>query len=229
MNTNELPIMEYPWIAFILATVAGLLNGFTYYEAGIFGTLQSGNIILLGQHISLGDWTHVYDILIMICAFGLGSMATVLVQVIEQAKRKVWSIAILLIEVVTLTLLATGIFTNLIGMFYICATISFIAGVQGNGFHKLNGISYGNIAVTPVLQSAFNYLMHFICGDKKSFKTGCLFFLVLIGFASGGSTGFIVAHQIHEKTLFIPAALLMLLVIYAQFMAHEGKNYIDPT
>ena len=34
--------------------------------------------------------------------------------------------------------------------------ISFLAGMQENTFHKIDGMLYGNIAVTLVVQLAFN-------------------------------------------------------------------------
>lgn len=46
---NALPMMETPFIAFVLAVIAGNMNGYTYYAAEIFSTVQSGNIILLGH------------------------------------------------------------------------------------------------------------------------------------------------------------------------------------
>ena len=36
--------------------------------------------------------------------------------------------------------------------------MSFVAGAQGNAFHKTRGMLYGNVAVTFVVQMAFNFL-----------------------------------------------------------------------
>lgn len=71
----------------------------------------------------------------------------------------------------------------------------FAAGMQGNGFHKIKGMLYGNVAVTLVVQLAFNYLMQAFFskraadGSSNLYNSG-LYFLVLLGFAGGGAAGF---------------------------------------
>jgi uncharacterized membrane protein YoaK (UPF0700 family) len=37
--------------------------------------------------------------------------------------------------------------------------VSFLVGMQGNSFHRVDGFLYGNIAVTLVVQQAFNHLV----------------------------------------------------------------------
>ena len=39
------PLMELPIVAFFLALAAGSMDGFTFFSAGTFSTVQSGNVI----------------------------------------------------------------------------------------------------------------------------------------------------------------------------------------
>ncbi|MBS7833541.1 DUF1275 domain-containing protein [Wohlfahrtiimonas chitiniclastica] len=232
MTTNQhpFPVMENPGIACLLAIIAGMMNGFTYDQAGVFGTVQSGNVIMIGHSLATGNWAHLKIAALTVLAFGLGSMTTVFIQYLDSVRKKLnWTFAILLLEAAILCLLATGILTPYLSLIGICIIISFIAGMQGNGFHKMKGMLYGNIAVTMVAQLAFNHLMRFLCGTKGAFKTALLFFAVLISFALGGFCGTLLTHHFHEHSLFVPAALLVLLALYLYFSPHKKGIAIDPT
>ncbi len=229
--TNSLPIMEKPFIAFILAIIAGTLNGYTYHVAKIFSTVQSGNIILLGETIATKNWHHLYTIMITVLAFGLGSMITMLVELIfaKRDPKGSWSFFILCLEAVIIALLATGIWQETLTIEWICIIISFIGGMQGNGFHKIKGMLYGNVAVTLVVQLAFSYLMQFIGGKKGTLKIAALFFLVLLGFGFGGYVGTHLTILFQERSLFLPAALLLILAFYTLLMRKERGEVVDPT
>lgn len=229
-NQHPFPVMENPGIACFLAIIAGMMNGFTFYEAGVFGTVQSGNVIMIGHTLATGNWAHLRIAAITVLAFGLGSMTTVFIQYLDSVRQKInWTFVILLLEAAILCLLATGVLTPYLSLVGICIIISFIAGMQGNGFHKMQGMLYGNIAVTMVAQLAFNHFMRFICGNGGAFKTACLFFAVLCSFALGGLFGTSLTHHFHEHSLFVPAGLLILLALYL-YLSPRKKGYaIDPT
>src|SRR5690606_35217344 len=80
---------------------------------------------------------------------------------------------------------------------HIAYAISFVAGMQGNAFHKNHGMLYGAVAVTFVVQMAFNFLIQGLFkrqgldGEPNLMWSG-IFFLVLLGFAAGGGIGFLV-------------------------------------
>ncbi len=227
---GALPLMERPYIAFILAIIAGMMNGYTYHVAHLFSTVQSGNIILLGETIATQNWDRLLTIALTVLAFGLGSMFTMLVEILINIKsRHTWTYIILLIEAAILVVIALGFLNESLTVVQICMVISFIAGMQGNGFHKIKGMLYGNVAVTLVVQLAFNYLMQFIGGQRAALKTASLFFLVLLGFAAGGLIGTLTTLRYEELSLLLPAALLVLLAIYTFFMKVEKAEAIDPT
>ncbi len=226
---HTLPIMEQPQVAFYLALIAGLMNGYTYHVANVFSTVQSGNIILLGQTIATQNWDHFYSILLTVLAFGVGSMFTACIEKLSQkSSNRSWTFIVIFLEIIILIILASGFFKDQLSIAMICIIISFIAGMQGNAFHKIKGMLYGNVAVTLVVQLAFSYLMQAIQGSKNAFQTALLFFGVLLGFGFGGFGGTLLAIQYSELSLLLPAFLLILLMIYLFFAKLEVDVPIDP-
>lgn len=118
---------------------------------------------------------------------------------------------------------------GLISTTYACVIISFIAGMQGNAFHKVNGMLYGNVAVTLVVQLAFSNLTQFLLGQKDSGKTSSIFFFVLLGFAFGGLIGTLLTAQYQELSLLLPSALLIALAIRTYIKGDVEHKVIDPT
>lgn len=226
---SMIPIMEKPQMAFYLAIIAGLMNGYTYHTAKLFSTVQSGNIILLGETIATKNWSHFYNILLTVLAFGVGSMFTAFIEYVSQKQgRKNWTLAVIFLEALILLILASGLLADYFSITSVCITISFIAGMQGNGFHKIKGMLYGNVAVTLVVQLGFSYLMQALQGSKGSFQKALLFFIVLLGFGMGGFLGTLATIQYAELALLLPAILLILLLGYLCFIQSDDDDVIDP-
>lgn len=93
--------------------------------------------------------------------------------------------------------------------------------MQGNAFHKDHGMLYGNVAVTFVVQMAFNFMAQSffkkngINGESNLMWAG-IFFFVLFGFASGGALGFFCDKYIGNNTsLIITITSLVLITIFS--------------
>ncbi|MDM1545408.1 DUF1275 domain-containing protein [Ignatzschineria indica] len=227
IKTPKTPLVESPMMAFILALIAGCLNGYTYHKIKAFSTLQSGNFILLGESAATGDWEHFKRIIWVGIAFGLGSMTTAFIAYLEEERRKTWAFVILSFEVLLLTILGTGILDGYLTITHICLIISFIAGMQGNAFHKVDGMTYGNVAITPVLQEAFNFLMLTLFGRIHALIKSLIFFYVIAGFVLGGFIGTIATAHFNEKMLFFPALVLLLVLIYLLYAKDNEHEPID--
>ncbi|WP_297077549.1 YoaK family protein [uncultured Enterococcus sp.] len=232
MNNRRVPtfpVMELPMIAFLLAIAAGSMDGYTYFIGKAFSTVQSGNIILIGQTIATKSWDHLGIVLVTVLCFGIGSVATGILEVIGVKKKEVWAFEILIIEAIVLILLGISGVNKLFEPLHLCMIISFLAGMQGNAFHKIDGMLYGNVAVTLVVQLAFNYIVQAIAGQKDALKNSWLYFLVLIGFACGGLMGTFLTSQMGEKSLWFTAIFLLGIAIYSKVIKAENHAIvIDP-
>ncbi|MGX7149765.1 YoaK family protein [Enterococcus ureasiticus] len=223
------PVMELPWIAFFLAIAAGSMDGYTYFIGKAFSTVQSGNIILLGQTIATKNWSHFATIALTILCFGIGALVTGIIEVLGIKKKKIWAFEILLVEALILIALGFAPINGYFSALHLCMLISFLAGMQGNAFHKIDGMLYGNVAVTLVVQLAFNYIIQAIVGTKDAWKNSWLYFSVLIGFAGGGLIGTLLTSAYGEKSLWFTAVVLVCIAFYSKVIKVENKVItIDP-
>lgn len=190
------PLMERPAISWFLAVVAGLLNAWTFHQAGNFATIQSGNVLQMGYQLAAGDWPKFWYAAGAVLAFGLGSAFTATVIASAYRRNRDYSPLIqgflLLVMGTSLVLTVTGT----VAAGHTTLAISFAGGMQGNAFHRDKGMLYANVAMTLVLQNAFNYLAQAFFTAKDSngranLQTAATFFFVLLGFAGGCAVGFL--------------------------------------
>lgn len=245
-ETIRYPLMEQPFVGFLLAFMAGSMNAWTLANASTFATVQSGNVVSMGYWVIQGSWDKFWLAAVAVLAFGLGSaFAGVLMTAFLKSGRTFTTgilIAITVLLVALGFLALTTVDGNAAGIdlsaqhsaaaHWIAFGISFVAGAMGNAFHKNHGMLYGAVAVTFVVQMAFNFLMQAafskkgINGEPNLFWSG-VFFLTLLGFAGGGAIGFWVDSAIvNGASIFIPAVIALILT----FVAFGKKlQNVDPT
>lgn len=228
MKISE-PLVELPIVAFFLAISAGAMDGYAYFTTKTFATFQSGNIILSGFTIATDDFTKLYPTLLSIVSFALGSMCLAFLRDTLVSKNKIWTFTVILIEVFILSFLATNSFHNIFSPLHIAFVLAFVAGFQGNAFHFIDKMLYGNIAVTlnvQLLASFFAEAMMKINSDKRKvlFKKGFDYFVILLGFALGAFITAIAAKHFQSLSLSIPILCLLGIFIVGYRFHKQNKN-----
>ncbi|MFE1646110.1 YoaK family protein [Microbacterium sp. P01] len=213
----------------MLAVVSGLLNAWTFQNASTFATVQSGNIVSVGYLLVDGEYERLVTALVSIFAFAMGACACSIVVLLFERARASYSVPVLVVEAAFLIALAVLYSTGLLGPVVVAWAISFLAGVQGNAFHRESGMLYGNVAVTLVLQMASSLvgraLAHRVSTDgQPHLRQAGAYLVVLVGFAAGGGIGFAIDRWWVGSSL--GAAALALLVLAAAALAHRGP--VDP-
>lgn len=248
-ETVRFPLMEQPFVGFLLAFMAGAMNAWTLANAATFSTVQSGNVVSLGYWLIQADWAKLWFPALSILAFGVGSALSGILMTAFLRSGRSMTAPILIGEIVLLV--AFGILAiTIVGdgdgrasaldlsaehsavAHWIAFGVCFVAGAQGNAFHKNHGMLYGNVAVTFVVQMAFNFLIQAafkkegINGERNIAWSG-IFFLTLLGFSAGAAIGFwIDAGITNGASLFLPALIALVLT----FVAFGRKqNNVDPT
>ncbi|AQS90387.1 hypothetical protein A0U94_04770 [Gluconobacter albidus] len=218
---NIFPLMEERKIGFSLAFCAGLMNAWTFFHAQTFATVQSGNVIQVGYRLVQGDWVAFWFAFSSIIAFGLGSALCGVLMTVLMREGRNFSNIVLWSECILLFIITVFAFSNTVPLAFLAVAVSFVAGMQGNAFHKDHGMLYGNVAVTFVVQMAFNFMAQSffkkggINGESNLMWAG-IFFFVLFGFASGGALGFFCDKYIGNNTsLIITIASLVLITIFS--------------
>lgn len=222
------PYMAFPFIAFLLAVAAGGMDGYTYFIGKVFSTVQSGNIILLGQTLATKNWAHFFTVAATILAFGIGAAITAIIQ---REDAKDWSFKVLIIEIIILFLLTLNIITSNLPAMTICIIISLVSGMQGNAFHKFGkDLVYGNVAVTLVVQNAFSFLMKGFFKQANAFQKSGLYFLILLGFGFGGWLGTLLTSNFGDKALWFPIIIFALIYFEGKRLEKKTNDQlnIDP-
>nr|WP_273546047.1 MULTISPECIES: YoaK family protein [unclassified Xanthobacter] len=223
--------MEHRSVGFLLAVMAGLMNAWTLAHAETFATVQSGNVVQSGYRLVQGDWSAFVFAFGSVLAFGLGSAACGVLMTDRLRHGQVFTPVVLWFEVLALVAFAIASQMGLVDPHLVAYGVSFVAGAQGNAFHKNHGMLYGNVAVTFVVQMAFNFLVQGlfrktgINGEPNMMWAG-VFFSVLIGFAGGGALGFFVDLRVSDhSSLYLSALIALVLAV----LAMRRKASADPT
>jgi uncharacterized membrane protein YoaK (UPF0700 family) len=230
-ETIRFPLMEKPLIGFLLAFMAGTMDAWTLGNAQTFATVQSGNVVSSGYWLVQGDWPKFGFALFSVIAFGIGSLACGALMTSMLRKKRIYTPQVLFAQAAILAALGAAALRGDADPHHIAYAVSFVAGAQGNAFHKSHGMLYGNVAVTFVVQMAFNFLIQAafsrkgINGEPNLMWSG-LFFLVLLGFAMGGAIGLLIDAWTDGVALFLPAVIALVLAVIA--LGERGRP-IDPT
>jgi len=230
-ETIRFPLMEKPLIGFLLAFMAGTMDAWTLANAQTFATVQSGNVVSSGYWLVQGDWPKFSFAILSVVAFGLGSLVCGALMTIMLRRKRIYTPQVLFAQALILAVAGVLALRGDADPHYIAYAVSFVAGAQGNAFHKSHGMLYGNVAVTFVVQMAFNFLIQAMfsrkgINDEPNLMWSALFFFVLLGFAMGGAIGFLIDSWTDGMTLFLPATIALILMVIA--LGERGRA-IDPT
>ena len=188
------PLMERLWVATVLATIGGSLNVWALMNAGAFTTSQSGNIVASSLYLATGDWDHFFFVWGSVMCFALGVFISGTTTFRTHARNRSYSALILSVEAVTIATLALlwalqVIPTTTVGARIVALIISFIAGVQGPAFRRVDGTSYSSVSIVMELQGLFTTLAQpaAAAGLTTSQRRGLVsrYFFTLAGFAVG--------------------------------------------
>jgi uncharacterized membrane protein YoaK (UPF0700 family) len=227
------PLMEKPLIGFLLAFVAGSMDAFTFFSAKTFATVQSGNVVLSGYWLIQGAFEKFVFPIVSVLLFGFGSMFAGVIMTSRLSQGKLYTTRILLIEAAILAVAGASFLAGHLDPRYIAFAVSFVGGMQGNAFHKSHGMLYGNVAVTFVVQMAFNFLAQSFfkktgINGEPNLQWSGLFFLVLLGFSGGAGIGALLVKQFGVAELLLPAAILIGIAI-ASMRSKKEHEPTDPT
>ncbi|WP_341955453.1 YoaK family protein [Microbacterium sp. LWH13-1.2] len=227
--TRHYPLLETAPAAVALALVSGLLNAWTFGQVGTFATVQSGNLLSIGYFLADGNHGRVLLAATSVVVFAFGAFVCSIYVLWRAREDKPYSAEVLVFELVIVALLAVLTATTGLNAWAVAWTVSFIAGVQGNAFHRETGMLYGNIAVTSVVQMAASLVARAlgrrISDDGEAhMRPAGAYFVVLVAFVVGGGTGFGIDELWAGASLATAAAVLLILFIAAS----SARGPIDP-
>ena len=174
-------------VGLLLAFAGGMLDAYSFITRGeVFATAETGNLVRLGVHLSLGEFAQAGRYIFPILAFTLGVLAAELIRRRMDGRRARfhWRQAILLGECAVLLLVAllpSGPMDALANIL-----ISFTSAIQLESFRKFRGCAGSTTMCTGNLRSGTEQLFRFLAlPDPQAGEKSSVYYRLILGFLAG--------------------------------------------
>ena len=212
---KTLQVSESLELGILLAFSGGFMDAYSYIERGkVFANAQTGNMLLLGIHISEGHYQLALCYFFPVFAFAFGIALAELVRT-KQSDILHWRQISVFIEAIIL--LIVSFFPNEYNLLANSLT-SLACGIQVETFRKIHGQGIATTMCIGNLRSGTeNMYLFFQNGDLSYLKKGLLYFGIIICFILGAVFGNVCIRQFHTKAIIGCVCFIM-------FYDREKKN-----
>lgn len=195
--------------AMFLSLSGGLQDAYTYFFRGkVYANAQTGNIVLLSQHLFTGDFLKALHYLIPLVAFASGILAAELFREHFQSLKALhWRQMIVLAEI--LLLFSVGFFPQELNLLA-NAVVSFSCAMQVQTFRKVNGYAYASTMCIGNMRSGMQYLytgLH--TKDRAVLRRAMQYFAVIALFAVGAAAGSLLTIHFGNRVIWFCCASLL--------------------
>ncbi len=195
----------------LLSASGGLQDAYTYnVREEVFANAQTGNIVLMGQNVALGNWDVAVRYLLPLLAFAAGVYMAEVIRARFHTRGIAmhWRHAVLLVEIVVL--FSVGWMPQRLNMLA-NVLVSFTCAMQVEAFRELEGNSYATTMCIGNLRSAMENLYYWrhTKDDLRRHKT-TVYFVVILFFLIGAAIGGVLSPQLKEQTILLCCPPLLL-------------------
>lgn len=193
-------------LGILLALGGGLMDAYSYIERGkVFANAQTGNLLLLGIHISEGEFWMAAKYLFPVLAFTCGIALADVIHM-KRMKRLHWRQVCVLVEIAILGVVGViPLSLNLLAN----SLTSLACGIQVESFRKIHGHGIATTMCIGNLRSATqNICSYFQTGETHHIKKGGLYLGVILCFIAGAVSGNFLIPYLRIKTIWIAGVFL---------------------
>ena len=208
--------------AIFLSLSGGLQDAYTYFFRGkVYANAQTGNIVLLSQHLFTGDFLTALHYLIPLVAFASGILAAELFREHFQSLKALhWRQMIVLAEI--LLLFSVGFFPQELNLLA-NAVVSFSCAMQVQTFRKVNGYAYASTMCIGNMRSGTEALCaYFHTHEPEALRNALTYFGVIGLFALGAGLGALLTGASAVRGIWVSCALLT--VSFLVMFIHEERR-----
>ena len=208
IEKNKIQTSETFVLSAILAMSGGFQDAYTYnVRKEVFSNAQTGNIVLMSQHIMMGELMKGLSYLFPVVAFALGVLVEERIgHRYKGAKRIHWRQIIVAIEIVVL--LAVGFIPERYDMLA-TMLVSFSCSMQVQAFRKVNGYGYASTMCIGNLRSGTESLSIYLREKQHgALKKAAHYYGIIFIFAIGAGIGGICSLHIGIRAIWISSILL---------------------
>lgn len=213
-------------LGIILALVGGFMDVYSYVgRDGVFANAQTGNILLVGVHLSEGDPSLAMRYLLPVLCFSVGIMVSDLVHE-RFASVMHWRQLTVLVEAVIL--LGVGLLPPEHNMLANGLT-SLACGMQVESFRKIHGRGIATTMCIGNLRGALQNVDDYIITHQRGFlMNGVLYFGVIAMFVCGAVLGNWCLERFGLSAIGI-CSLLLLAAFFMMFTDREAAGECETT
>ena len=194
--------------AIFLSLSGGLQDAYTYFFRGkVYANAQTGNIVLLSQHLFTGDFLTALHYLVPLVAFASGILAAELFREHFQSLKALhWRQMIVLAEI--LLLFSVGFFPQELNLLA-NSIVSFSCAMQVQAFRKVNGYAFASTMCIGNLRSGMDSLCAWLVGgNAKAFGKAVHYFAIIFLFALGAGIGSVALLPMAGRAIWLSCLLL---------------------
>ena len=194
--------------AMFLSLSGGLQDAYTYFFRGkVYANAQTGNIVLLSQHLFTGDFLTALHYLIPLVAFASGILAAELFREHFQSLKALhWRQMIVLAEI--LLLFSVGFFPQELNLLA-NAIVSFSCAMQVQTFRKVNGYAYASTMCIGNMRSGMDSLCSWVLNrNPAALKKSLYYWGIILLFALGAGLGSLTLDLCGAKAIWFSCLLL---------------------
>lgn len=208
-------------LGILLALAGGFMDVYSYVaRGGVFANAQTGNILLVGVHLSEGDPASSLRYLLPVISFAVGIVLADLVRG-RFDNLLHWRQVTVLLE--ALILVVVGLLPGTEDLLANCLT-SFACGMQVESFRKIHGHGIATTMCIGNLRSALQSVDDYaITHRRSSLENGLLYLGVIFIFVCGAVIGNWCVSRFGLHAI-IGAAVLLFAAFFVMFVDREGRE-----
>ena len=191
-----------------LALSGGLQDAYTYnVRDHVFSNAQTGNVVLMSQHIISGNMRSALRYLVPLVSFVLGVYISEEIHLhFKDARKLHWRQSILLLEIIILTLV--GFLPEERNMLA-TVLVSFACAMQVQSFRKVNGYAFASTMCIGNLRSGMDSLCSWlVAGNRAARSKAFHYFAIILLFALGAGLGSVALGFCGAKAIWFSCLLL---------------------
>ncbi|MGN0140885.1 MAG: YoaK family protein [Roseburia sp.] len=192
-----------------LALSGGFQDAYTYNtREEVFANAQTGNVVLMSQHLMSGEWMAALRYFLPLIAFAAGVFAAEQVQYhFKYAKKLHWRQGIILAEILILFLVGF-----IPADYNMAATVlvSLTCAMQVQTFRKVNGYAYASTMCIGNLRSGTAAMSVYLRERKpEQLRQSLHYFGIIFVFAVGAGMGGILSANFGIHVIWISCLILL--------------------
>lgn len=207
----------------VLAASGGFMDAYSYLcRDEVFANAQTGNMLLLGIHISERNWPVAMRYFFPVFAFTIGiALADAVRYLLREKDMLHWrQLAVMLEAMVLLTVCFIPQEFNLLAN----SLTSLACGIQVESFRKIHGAGVATTMCIGNLRSATQNLLEYAeTHDRRFIRRSLLYFGIIFCFVCGAILGNICVEWLAEKAIAV-CVLLLLLSFLMMFVDGEAER-----